>query len=519
MNRDDSGPTPDSAGTPSNLREWNEHSKKYQSMLWKILLVSIASHVALLIISMIWMTYLFKGLDVHQIWQQNADYLHFAMTILAAVGAFMAVFIGVDRLKALDEQVEKIERRLQDDLQQSIGLYKLEADATLDKRVGKSLKEHLFEAQKTLRTKTSQSVKTLQHTQEELLNGLENKGAQMNETLSVMEEFRRDFDWLKDRRGGRNFPPRSLADAIQMLKNLSERKNTDGRDAAENIRMVLEIALAGPESPQDAPSVSGRKEEYLELASLLADYGLPDEATQVCESAQKRFVSDPRLLAATVRYALQSGSKREASAQTAFNDLNKSLPFNKWTEECFEAAIDYYIALREPDEYDALKMCRVYQQSFPRDGRAYLKEVQVYEILYSGLEAEEKQIEVLERVLRKDISCPEGALRLSRLHADRGCFEEAIRDIESAFRFLATNETFAPYASMYLLKAQYEDGLFLKKREEGSRETALGKASMRDYQNALNCREPDGLTEREARHARLRMDLIGKLLDSQEDSP
>ena len=45
--------------------------------------------------------------------ERNYDYLQFVVPVLLAMGAFMAAALGINRLKSLDDQIEKIESRLE----------------------------------------------------------------------------------------------------------------------------------------------------------------------------------------------------------------------------------------------------------------------------------------------------------------------------------------------------------------------------------------------------------------------
>ena len=45
--------------------------------------------------------------------ERNFDYLQFVVPVLLAMGAFMAAALGINRLKSLDDQIEKIESRLE----------------------------------------------------------------------------------------------------------------------------------------------------------------------------------------------------------------------------------------------------------------------------------------------------------------------------------------------------------------------------------------------------------------------
>ena len=443
--------------------------------------------------------------------QRNYDYLQFVVPVLLAMGAFMATALGINRLKGLDEEVEKIES----DLSKKFGEYEKNTESRIETTISSQIELKSKTFVERLKSETSAGKKDLSKIADDSRKAIKEKetaalGAlearydgfddKMTQTTDLIDRFNKEYSWLKN--DGVIDPDsivvESVADAHAMVENLFRKIGLSKNERVQHVNVIIKRVLS--------EKIVGDSADYHNLAAELARNELKGLAVKVCEIGLNFFGSDVDLIADIIQYAASIGEKAAGIKIDRYVERLERIPKVSWTWRCFEFLSDYYLSCKNYTK--AKEICELYIEYLPRDERGYAQLAEVYGYILYGIRAEDKKIEILESAVKLGFTCPRCANALAGLYADRGNLDEAIRYSSIALISLAQPQPSVNYAYVLYHRALYEDRLYLKKKLEGTIDCDLRKEAMRDYREAIatNLLTPITNSQAKVRHNLLALD-------------
>lgn len=451
---------------------------------------------------------------------RNVDYLQFVVPVLLAMGAFMAAALGINRLKNLDDQIEKIEHHLEDRFKQ----YENNSSSSIDNRISieitkksegyisalevkaneskgqlndiiadakEKINDLTNEAGKQLELKKNASLGSIEH----CIIGLEEK---VNNSKELLDTFDNEYGWLKNNEGHiapDDITVQSVDDAHRMVEELFRKSNISKNTQAKQVRVIAQKVLN--------EQIAGDSADYHNLTAELARNELKDVAVSICVRGLKSFPQNEDLLADIILYITQIGEETAGVAIQQYIDQLLAIDRKSWTWRCFEFLADYYIAIKQYKS--AEEICLQYIEYLPRDERGYAQLAEIYGYMYYGIKAENKKIGILKIAVEKGFPCPRCANQLANLYGNRGELENAIKCSNVAILSLAQSQPSVNYAYVLYEKALFEDRLFLKKRMDGDEDVSLAESALNDYKLAL---KSGGLSSVTNTQAKTRYNLI-----------
>ena len=435
--------------------------------------------------------------------ERNYDYLQFVVPVLLAMGAFMAAALGINRLKNLDDQVEKIESRLD----KRFELYKGESesainaaiDSGIDKQAERLFSKLEFETEKSkkeLEEITSSNVKKLNDKELTVVGTIDCHYSEIKKRITDANErlnqFNSHYGWLMNSEGEVNpdaVTIESVADAHEMVESLFRKNDLTRSERAKQVRVIVQKILS--------EELTGDNADYHNLAAELARNELKDLAVQICIRGLDSFQEDVDLIEDIIQFTTQIGEKVAGISIQEY--ITKLLAIDKksWTWRGFEFLSDYYIAQRKYNDAEAL--CNEYIKYLPRDERGYAQLSEIYGYLLAGVDAETEKIKILEQAVSMGFACPRCANSLADLYADRGELEQAIRYSSTAILSLAQDQPSVNYAFVIYKRALYEDRLYLKKKLNGEPDQNLLDNALQDYKDAIDSQKLTVITSNQAK--------------------
>lgn len=435
--------------------------------------------------------------------ERNFDYLQFVVPVLLAMGAFMAAALGINRLKSLDDQIEKIESRLEKKFAQ----HEKSSEASISAKISTEIEKKAETYVEKLGTVTglgkqelvdliTQAKNEIGQRENSALGSIQNRfdgiNNEINNAIDLLNRFNSEYAWLKNNSGAidpDSIVIESVADAHSMVEGLFRKADMTRDERARQVRVVVQKIIS--------KDLTGDTADYHNLSAELARNELKDLAIRICNRGLDSFPEDEDLIADIIQYATQIGEKTAGVKIQDYVDLLLKIDKKSWTWRCFEFLADYYISQREYKK--AEEICKEYTNYLPRDERGYAQLAEVYGYIYTGIEAEDRKIEILEKAVSMGFACPRCANSLAALYADRGELEKAIRYSSTSILSLAQDQPSINYAYVIYNRALYEDRLFLKKRLDGITDQDLQKNALADYKEAIESNKLSLITSNQAK--------------------
>lgn len=442
---------------------------------------------------------------------RNYDYLQFVVPVLLAMGAFMAAALGVNRLRNLDDQIEKIEARLEKKFEQLEKSSEISINAKISAEIEKKAEDYV----KKLQAVTETSERAIEDLTEEAKSKVDQErlsalgsiqqrfdgmDMRLSTTQDLVDQFNREYAWLKNSSGiidPDSIVVQSVADAHLMLESLFRKTDMTKDERVKQVRVIVKKILT--------EELAGDTADYHNLSAELARNELKDLAIKVCECGLRKFPDDEDLIADVIQYATAIGEKMAGIQIEDYIKRLLRIDKKSWSWRCFEFLADFYITVRDYD--NAKQICEEYIKYLPRDERGYAQLAEVYDCIYTGIEAEDKKIEVLQKAVEMGFTCPRCANSLAGLYADRGELEKAIYYSSMAILSLAQNQPSVNYAYVIYCRALYEDRLFLKKHLDDITDDELLKAALADYKEVI---ESNKLSVVISNQAKVRYNLLAE---------
>lgn len=175
--------------------------------------------------------------------------------------------------------------------------------------------------------------------------------------------------------------------------------------------------------------------------NLAVNFSKRDDYETACNILDKGLQQFPRAVDLLADY-LQNGinCNRVKLCEEYFERLMK-IPMMRWTWRGFSFGIDYMKSLADNIETEEslmewkkkmLDLADSYYKYFPYSEDTFLVKADIYQYFNDR----EKEIEILEKALEKNKSCPKCSLRLADIFFDKGEYKQALEYIEKC-RYVA----------------------------------------------------------------------------------
>lgn len=492
-------------------KELLQQRKNQRQWLIVFACISFFTFVVIIIVSLVFIDsdYVINLQNQNASVDRNFDYLQFVVPVLLAMGAFMAAALGVNRLKNLDDQIEKIESRLEKKFEQHEKSSEISIKAKISAEIEEKsaryvekLKTVTGSGKKELANLTAQAKDEIEQREKSALGSIQHRldgiNNEINNTLDLLNRFNDEYAWLKNDGGvidPNSIVIESVADAHSMVEGVFRKTDMTRDERSRQVQVIVQKIMS--------TDLTGDSADYHNLSAELARNELKDLAIRICRRGLEFFPQDEDLIADIIQYVTEIGEKTAGVKIKDYIDRLLSIDKKSWTWRCFEFLADYYISQREYEK--AEKICIDYTNYLPRDERGYAQLAEVYGYTYTGIEAENKKIEILEEAVAMGFTCPRCANSLAALYADRGELEKAIRYSNTAVLSLAQQQPSVNYAYVIYNRALYEDRLYLKKRLDGIADTDLLESALADYEEAI---ESNKLTLITCNQAKVRYNIL-----------
>ena len=486
------------------MKELQKQRKSQRRWLIAFAMVSVAALIIIISISLVFIDsdFILHLQEKNGSIERNYDYLQFVVPVLLAIGAFMAAALGINRLKNLDDQIEKIEvrldRRFQDfekRSQEAINTRILTQIEEKSKSYVKSLRDITEKSQSTIVDATKHSKAAIDTERTAAMGRIQQTAdsysRKMDNTMDLISQFNDEYSWLKKYNGTidpDSLVVQSVADAHVMIEKMYK-SDLSKDELAKQVDIVVHKVLN--------EGLTGDSADYHNLSAELARNELKDLSVKICNRGLEFFPEDEDLIADIIQYATLIGENKSGVSIQKYIDRLLRIDKKSWTWRCFEFLSDYYIAKRE---YELAKqVCDEYIFYLPRDERGYAQLAEIYGYMYVGIDAENEKIAILEKAVDMGFSCPRCANTLAKLYANRGELNKAIRFSSVSLLSLAQEQPSVNYAYVVYNRALYEDRLFLTKLLDDNKDNQLLKNALSDYKDAIESGKLSIITTNQAK--------------------
>lgn len=413
--------------------------------------------------------------NVEESTAKNTDYLELALPAIITVVLFFIAFLGVNRLRDMDAQVEQMRNSIGDALDKEVRrLETLRND--LEARIDSTLDNKTTTMTTNLKTKVDESLEEIRKAGENSLSQFQEENDKAGEKRGYFEER---YGWLanleqnlRDEILNDVATVSDVHDAIQTLWNLPQKP----RNIRELTTRYVELAVA------EDSTIYGTKNDYHNVAAECGRRSLYDLAVRICEKGLVVFPNEVDLLADLIMYASSLG--RFETAARSLSQL-QTIDKNLWNWRAFEFSIDYFKQVGKYEE--AEQLADEYIKFLPFDERAYSAKAEVCLLRYSGGVGTNKAIKALQVALEHNLNCPGCARKLGELLAEGGELEAALVVYNRAFMEHAQEQPNCHLGVIAFERALIYDRLAHKTQTEGRDEAEanrLATCAAKDYEFA-----------------------------------
>ncbi len=448
---------------------------------------------------------------------KNTDYLELVIPILIAIVAAFIAFLGMNRLKDMDSQLDQIRSSINSELEKEVSrVSSLRED--LEKHIDVEIIRRTtdFAAKMVARLddkslECQNQIENMSTRSEELLS---KKIDEFNKIASKNEEDRENFDkqykWiLSDRSIARTALLKDIATVYDIHLSVETlwNSNYSHEKIAELTRRYVEKVT------DNNSNLDGDCDDYHNLAAECARHSLYHLSCKICKKGLVFFPNNIDLLADWIHYGTNLGKYDEVKE----NPLKAILSIDKeqWNWRAFDFTVDYYLSIGKYD--DAEKLADDFILFLPYEERAYYCLYEVYKERYSKEEGMEKAINILQSAVDRRLNCPMCANRLAELLCDCGRLEEALIAADYAIQELSQEQPSVNYGYVVYRRALICDRLAYKLCSDDC-EIANQYAikAYTDYQVAIDSKRLSSITQRQAN---VRCDLLRKYFNINEAQP
>ncbi len=450
---------------------------------------------------------------------KNTDYLELTIPILLAIVAAFIAFLGMNRLKDMDAQLDQMRsginteldkeiRRIESlrkDLEDRIGLEVDRGAQKFSTELAEKLNGELREDINKLNSEMQSDVKRLK---DELQSDITQLGEQMQsfdkefgerkdevntlhlELEKKIKSFEQKYQWLASNAEQKEMYLKEVACVYDVHQAVEAMWNSEDKpdNIAELTKRYVEKVTAGDSD------LRGDNADYHNLSAECARHFFYDLSCQICKVGHQFFPRDVDLLADWIQYGTKIGNI-DAVEREPLKELLK-IDKTQWSWRAFDFTVDFYLAAGRFQ--DAERLAEQFMQYCPYEERAYYCKAEVYQQAYAGENGMNKAIDVLQSALDKNINCPMCANKLADIFSDCGQLQDALAAANRAIRELAQEQASTNYGYAVYRRALIQDRMAFQlgtDKPEGQR--MAGKA-MIDYQIAIASHRLSLTTQRQA---------------------
>ena len=446
---------------------------------------------------------------------KNTDYLELIIPILISIAAAFIAFLGINRLKDMDAQVDQMRNTINMELEKEINrVASLRSDLSDHIDVAINAKTDTFakEMEEKLKEASSAGEQKVLDGQKRALREIEDKENELSRLSEEIKDGWNSFDtrykWLlsDEDKSTKEIFLKEIATVDDVYQAVEQMWNSK-----QKIANITELTKRYVNLVTDRESrIIGEADDYHNLIAEVARHRYYDLACEICSKGLSTFADNMDLLADWIEYGTKQGLMSEVKEQP----LKQLLSIDKtlWNWRAFNFTVDYYLANGEFEE--AEKLTDDFVTYLPYEERSYHCQAEVYEKRYAKEEGVQRTINVLRTALNKGINCPLCAHKLAEILCDIGKWEEALVTANRCIQELAEEQPSMNYAYSLYQRAMIEDHLSFDNKKERSQAFELASKAIADYQLAIKSRE---LSLTTYNYALVRRGLLRSFWNIEED--
>ena len=314
---------------------------------------------------------------------KNTDYLELVIPILIAIAAAFIAFLGINRLKDMDAQVDQMRSSINAELEKEIKrVASLRHDLSehIDTAISHKTSDFAENMKMKLKSASNDGIQQVVQSQEKALSDINKSKETFFELYEQMKvdwgTFDERYKWLlSNEQYAKDIFLREVAtvyDVHEAIETMWNSPNVPNNVADLTKRYVKKVI-------EDDSFLQGDDDDYHNLAAECARHYLYDLSCKVCETGLKIFDQNIDLLADWIQYGTKLGDLNVVES----NPLNKLLSIDKtlWNWRAFDFTVDFYLAAGYWEE--AEKLANDFVLYLPYEERAYYCHSEVYQHRYA----------------------------------------------------------------------------------------------------------------------------------------
>ncbi len=452
---------------------------------------------------------------------KNTDYLELVLPILIAIVVAFIAFLGMNRLRDMDAQVNQMRSSINTELEKEIGrVASLRSDLAehIDVAVNSKTQSFAEAMEKRLETSSQDGVQKVIESKNDALSeidtskqdGMQKVIESINDALYKIDtskqeveklatqvktsfsDFNARYSWLllcdqvtKDAFLKEVATVFDVHQVVETMWNSADKPN----NIAELTRKYVKKVIEG------TSDLRGDTADYHNLAAECARHYLYDLSCKVCETGLKFFPEDIDLLSDWIQYGTKIGDIEAVTNKP----LRRLLAIDKayWGWRAFDFTVDFYLAAGMFEE--AENLADDFVLYYPYEDRAYYCQAVVCQQRYAKEERIQKTITVLQAAMDKNINCPMCASKLAEVLSDCGRLDVALVAVNYAIQELSQEQPSLNYGYVIYRRALIQDRLAYKAATESLDAHDVAIKAAVDYQVAINSGRLSSITLRQAK--------------------
>ena len=429
---------------------------------------------------------------------KNTDYLELVLPILLAIVAAFIAFLGINRLKDMDAQVNQMRNSISTELDKEIKrVASLRSDLAEHIDVAVSTKTQTFavEMEGKLESVSQDGEKKVTERKEHALIEIDESKKEFialaDQAKEKLESFDQRYSWLlSNEHTAKNVFLKEVASVYDVHQIVEAIWNSDNKpnNIAELTKRYVEKVIT------KTSDLRGDENDYHNLAAECARHSLYAMACEICEAGLVFFPQNIDLLSDWIQYGTATGNIDAA----VIEPLNRLLAIDKthWNWRAFDFTVDYYIAAGMFEE--AENLADDFVLYCPYEERAYYCQAEVYQKRYAKEEGIQKTIIALQTAMDKNINCPLCENKLADVLSDCGRLDEALVAANRAIQELAQEQPSVNYGYVIYRRALILDRMAYKAQADRLDAHDIAVKAAIDYKMAINSRRLSPITSRQA---------------------
>ena len=429
---------------------------------------------------------------------KNTDYLELVLPILLAIVAAFIAFLGINRLKDMDAQVNQMRNSISTELDKEIKrVASLRSDLAEHIDVAVSTKTQTFavEMEGKLESVSQDGEKKVTERKEHALIEIDESKKEFialaDQAKEKLESFDQRYSWLlSNEHTAKNVFLKEVASVYDVHQIVEAIWNSDNKpdNIAELTKRYVEKVIT------KTSDLRGDENDYHNLAAECARHSLYAMACEICEAGLVFFPQNIDLLSDWIQYGTATGNIDAA----VIEPLNRLLAIDKthWSWRAFDFTVDYYIAAGMFEE--AENLADDFVLYCPYEERAYYCQAEVYQKRYAKEEGIHKTIIALQTAMDKNLNCPLCENKLADVLSDCGRLDEALVAANRAIQELAQEQPSVNYGYVIYRRALILDRMAYKAQADRLDAHDIAVKAAIDYKMAINSRRLNPITSRQA---------------------